>query len=111
MNSAITALSNPFSVNSASTPSALILFNLSKEIHTLSNWSSSNPTDKRISRKILLSLIFTLKLLIPILRRAFAVVWINSISQVEESDPRISHWINSLKRPFCGRSARYTLSI
>ena len=72
-----------------------------------------NPTDKRISRKILLSLIFTLKLLIPILRRAFAVVWINSISQVEESDPRISisHWINSLKRPFCGRSARYTLSI
>ena len=44
----------------------------------------------------------------PIFSRARAVTSISSTSALGEESPRMSmsHWTNSRRRPFCGRSAR-----
>ena len=107
------SFANPFSVSSASTPSMPILSSLSNVMHTLSNSFSAKPICINTARNSLLSFNLTLKFFMPIACNAFVVVKISSISESLDSEPiiSISHWINSLNLPFCGRSARYTRSI
>ena len=95
------------------TPSAPILSNLSKVMHTLSASASVKPAAKIKFFKMRRSLMRILKFSMPMFNNAFAVVSISSTSQLVEEEPKISisHCTNSRRRPFCGRSARNTRSI
>ena len=102
-----------FSVSSAATPGAPSLSNLSKLMHTESSASAGNPKCCSIPRSRRRSLIFTVKPENPIESSARAVTSISSTSALGLSSPKISisHCTNSRRRPFCGRSARYTRSV
>jgi len=98
----------PFSVNSALTPSAPILSILSKLMQTESSWSAAKPIFSSMARRMRRSLMLIVKSVKPIFSRARAVTSISSTSALGEESPRMSmsHWTNSRRRPFCGRSAR-----
>ena len=102
-----------FSVSSAFTPSAPILSILSKVMQTESNVSAAKPMLSSIPRRMRRSLMFTVKPVKPMPSRARAVTSISSTSALGLSSPRMSmsHWTNSRRRPFWGRSARNTRSV
>ena len=82
-------------------------------MHTLSRLSGAKPMPVSIPRRMRRSLMFTVKSLKPMSRRARAVTSISSISALVLPSPRMSmsHCTNSRMRPFCGRSARNTRSV
>ena len=106
-------LSKPFSRSSETTPSAPILSSLSKLTHTEESVSSANPQLLSIALRTCLSFTRTVNSPISSASRAFAVTAISSISHSGSGSPitSISHCINSRSLPFCGFSARYTLSV
>ncbi len=99
----------PFSIISFLTPSSPILSNLSKATVKSINLSEA-PITSAIPDKILRLLIFTVTPFKPNDVKTVSYNCTNSTSCHNDLEPTTSasHWKNSLKRPFCGRSARQT---
>ena len=105
--------SKPSAESSPQTPSIPILSSLSRVMQALSSLSSAIPRDVSSPRSSPRSFILTVKSPMPVFFSALEVVSISSISHSGSAEPiiSISHCINSRILPFCGFSARYTLSV
>ena len=99
----------PLEIISASTFSWPILSNLSKATVKSINLSCA-PITSAIPESIFLLFILMVVPAKPKLVKTASYNWINSTSCQRDLLPTTSasHWKNSLKRPFCGRSALQT---